>query len=66
MLCSTNDWVGLAFQLVSISFWIVTQVPQFIDNWKNGSAEALSPIFLADWLLVLPSSVCIEIENVHR
>ena len=25
-----------------------------MDNLKNGSAEALSPVFLADWLLVLP------------
>lgn len=28
------------------------QVPQFIDNWKNESVEALSPWFLAEWFVV--------------
>lgn len=28
------------------------QLPQFITNYKNKSAEALSPWFLAQWLLV--------------
>lgn len=27
------------------------QLPQFISNWRNKSAEALSPWFLAQWLL---------------
>ena len=28
------------------------QLPQFISNYRNKSAEALSPWFLAEWLLV--------------
>jgi hypothetical protein len=27
------------------------QLPQFISNFRNKSAEALSPWFLAQWLL---------------
>ena len=38
-------------QLISIAAWVVAQVPQFIDNWKNESAEALSPWFLAEWFM---------------
>jgi hypothetical protein len=32
------------------------QLPQFYNNYKNKSAEALSPWFLAQWLLVRPWS----------
>lgn len=34
------------------------QVPQFVDNYKNESAEALSPWFLADWLVVSSFQLC--------
>lgn len=32
----------------------VLQVPQFIDNYRNQSAEALSAWFLAEWFTVRP------------
>ncbi len=31
-------------------FWICCQVPQFYKNWQRGSAEALSVLFLLEWL----------------
>jgi hypothetical protein len=31
--------------------WVFAQLPQFISNFRNKSAEALSPWFLAQWLL---------------
>jgi uncharacterized protein with PQ loop repeat len=39
-------WIGMS----SILFWIIAQLPQFISNWKNQTAEALSPWFLFQWL----------------
>jgi PQ loop repeat len=50
--CSAWDWTGFSFQLASILAWVVAQLPQFIDNWKNESADALSPWFLAEWFMV--------------
>ena len=38
--------------MASIGCWIVAQVPQFITNIKRQRADALSPWFLAEWLLV--------------
>ena len=34
----------------SLAFWICCQVPQFYKNWQRGSAEALSVLFLLEWL----------------
>jgi len=38
--------------LGSILTWMIAQFPQIWTNFKNKSAEALSPWFLAEWLLV--------------
>ena len=38
--------------MASIGCWLVAQAPQIISNFRNQSAEALSPYFLAEWLLV--------------
>jgi uncharacterized protein with PQ loop repeat len=42
---------GFALGLCSICSWLVSQLPQLIVNYKRQSAEALSPFFLAEWLL---------------
>lgn len=47
----TRDLIGFYFGLMSISCWVVAQVPQLITNYHRQSAEALSPFFLAQWLL---------------
>ncbi|KAK7188993.1 hypothetical protein DPSP01_004098 [Paraphaeosphaeria sporulosa] len=36
---------------VSIACWIVVFSPQIIENWKRGSAEGLSVVFITVWLL---------------
>lgn len=48
---SLGDAVGFVLGLASIALWITAQLPQFIDNIKNQSAEALSVWFLAQWFL---------------
>eukprot|EP00891_Asterochloris_glomerata_P000002 jgi/Astpho2/2/Aster-07461 len=37
--------------MMSIMFWMVAQVPQFVKNIKQQRADALSAWFLAEWLL---------------
>lgn len=49
---STRDLVGFAAGLASICCWVVAQMPQLYRNYRTQSAEALSPWFLAEWLLV--------------
>ena len=51
-LCSFRDYLGFFFGLASILTWMVAQFPQIISNIRNKSAEALSPWFLAEWLMV--------------
>eukprot|EP00898_Chlorokybus_atmophyticus_P003087 jgi/Chlat1/377/Chrsp10S01492 len=46
-----RDGVGLAMGMASILLWLVAQLPQVIENIKVGNCEALSPWFLASWLL---------------
>ncbi|KAF2703465.1 PQ-loop-domain-containing protein [Pleomassaria siparia CBS 279.74] len=36
---------------VSIACWIVVFSPQIIENWKRNSADGLSVVFIAIWLL---------------
>ncbi|KAF2646571.1 PQ-loop-domain-containing protein [Massarina eburnea CBS 473.64] len=36
---------------VSIACWIVVFSPQIIENWKRSSADGLSVVFIAIWLL---------------
>jgi solute carrier family 66 (lysosomal lysine-arginine transporter), member 1 len=50
-VCSTRDLVGFGFGLASIAFWVVAQVPQLVANYRRKSADALSAVFLAEWLL---------------
>jgi hypothetical protein len=49
---STRDMAGFCCGLASICCWLVAQVPQLVRNYRTQSAEALSPWFLAEWLLV--------------
>eukprot|EP00741_Cyanophora_paradoxa_P008060 tig00001250_g7799.t1 len=50
-LYGSRDNLSFIVGLSSICFWIFCQTPQVIENYKNSSAEALSPIFLAIWLV---------------
>eukprot|EP00798_Chlamydomonas_sp_ICE-L_P003376 gene3376-13411_t len=43
------DGVGFVLGVSSIFIWLLAQLPQFISNIKNQSAEALSVWFLAQW-----------------
>ena len=58
--CSYQDLSGFSLGMASILFWLVAQMPQIISNVRNQSAEALSPYFLAEWLLVTSSALCHE------
>lgn len=48
---NARDLTGFLFGMSSIACWIVAQVPQFITNIKRQRADALSPWFLAEWLM---------------
>ena len=50
-MCSNRDKVGFWSGMISIAFWIVAQVPQLVINYQRKSADALSPFFVAEWLL---------------
>ncbi|KAI3435496.1 hypothetical protein D9Q98_001562 [Chlorella vulgaris] len=50
-LYSPRDFLGFSFGLASICCWLFAQMPQLYRNYKTQSAEALSPWFLAEWLL---------------
>ena len=56
--CSYQDLSGFSLGMASILFWLVAQLPQIISNFRNQSAEALSPYFLAEWLLVIDLAPC--------
>ena len=43
--------MGFYCGLVSIAFWIIAQVPQLVTNYRRKSADALSAVFVAEWLL---------------
>lgn len=49
---SRRDLVGFCLGLGSIGMWACAQVPQLVKNYRTQSSEALSPWFLAQWLLV--------------
>eukprot|EP01138_Halocafeteria_seosinensis_P008713 gb/GECG01008906.1/.p1 GENE.gb/GECG01008906.1/~~gb/GECG01008906.1/.p1 ORF type:complete len:354 (+),score=22.69 gb/GECG01008906.1/:1-1062(+) len=47
---NTVDLAAFVIGMSSLAFWICCQAPQFIKNWRNGTAEALSFWFLLEWL----------------
>lgn len=48
---NARDLTGFSFGMASIVCWLVAQVPQFITNIRRQRADALSPWFLAAWLM---------------
>jgi len=61
---------------ISIACWVVVFSPQIIENFRRGSAEGLSVVFIVVWLVgdvfnilgavlqeVLPTMVCIAITG---
>jgi hypothetical protein len=50
-LYDARDRAGFALGLASIACWVFAQVPQVVRNYRRRSADALSPWFLAEWLL---------------
>ena len=49
--------MGFGMGLASIATWMVAQFPQLWRNFRTQSAEALSPWFLAEWLMVRPFAI---------
>jgi len=43
--------VSLVFGLSNIVLWLFATFPQFYENWKRKSVEAVHPLFLIIWLL---------------
>ncbi|CAE7398039.1 laat-1, partial [Symbiodinium sp. KB8] len=45
-----QDTAAFYIGMTSLFFWILCQAPQFYKNWRAGTAEALSVLFLLEWL----------------
>ena len=65
LCCSARDLAGFVFGMASILCWLVAQVPQFITNIKRQRADASSPWFLAEWLLVSIDEYTYVIGRLH-
>lgn len=49
--CSQLSAISGAFSTVSLCSWICAQLPQIYTNYKNKSAEGISPSFLLLWFM---------------
>ncbi|KAH9307856.1 hypothetical protein KI387_035767, partial [Taxus chinensis] len=50
-VCGMRDYVSVGFGLISLVSWAVAEVPQIITNFKNGSTEGVSLVFLMTWVV---------------
>lgn len=49
-LTLSQSSVSNACGAASVTFWLFAQLPQVIENYRNGSVEGLALPFLANWL----------------
>lgn len=49
--CSDISYLSGMFSTLSCTSWIFAQLPQIIENYKNKSAEGISPTFLLLWFM---------------
>ncbi|EGV66238.1 hypothetical protein CANTEDRAFT_112782 [Yamadazyma tenuis ATCC 10573] len=49
--CSGWSLVSNCFSSLSLASWIFAQLPQIITNYRNQSAEGISPTFLLLWFM---------------
>lgn len=50
-LFTWNERASFYVGMLSLVFWVLCQMPQFVTNYRNKSADALAPMLLAQWLL---------------
>lgn len=51
MTCDTVSTISNWFSLLSLGSWMCAQVPQIYTNYRNNSAEGISPGFLILWFM---------------
>ncbi|KAK6204727.1 PQ loop repeat-domain-containing protein [Scheffersomyces amazonensis] len=51
MGCSEISTISSFFSVVSCLSWICAQIPQIFENYKNKSADGISPTFLFLWFM---------------
>lgn len=51
MDCSKLNAVSNTFSTLSLASWICAQMPQIVTNYKNKSADGISPLFLLLWFM---------------
>ncbi|ODV59156.1 Ypq2p ASCRUDRAFT_77250 [Ascoidea rubescens DSM 1968] len=49
--CSSVGRISYSFSVLSLTFWLIAQLPQQIKNYKLKSVDAISPFFLLNWFL---------------
>lgn len=50
-LFTWNERASFYVGMTSLLFWVLCQLPQFVTNYYNQSADALAPLLLAQWLV---------------
>ncbi|KAI5058392.1 hypothetical protein GOP47_0026562 [Adiantum capillus-veneris] len=50
-ICNTRDAISFGVGLASVFCWGVAEVPQIITNFREGSTEGISLIFLMTWVI---------------
>lgn len=51
MSCASLSLVSNTFSFLSLASWICAQLPQIFTNYKNKSADGISPSFLILWFM---------------
>lgn len=51
LTCSQLSFISSSFSILSLSSWIWAQLPQIYINYKNKSADGISPSFLLLWFM---------------
>lgn len=51
LTCGELSFVSNVFSTLSLGSWVCAQMPQIVTNYKNKSAEGISPLFLGLWFM---------------
>ncbi|CUM47816.1 uncharacterized protein AC631_04100 [Debaryomyces fabryi] len=51
LTCSQFSFISSSLSILSLSCWVWAQLPQIYCNYRNKSAEGISPLFLLLWFM---------------
>lgn len=50
-MSSTRETASFTLGLISVTVWVVAEIPQIITNYKAKSTDGLSLTFLITWII---------------